>query len=70
MPRLRNTTEDDITTTINRKFKVAKMKDGCDQLASLRDVTLGEPDVLESRFELFKTDTRFDSTAHHPEWLG
>ena len=22
------------------------------------------------RFELFKTDNRFDGTAHHPEWLG
>jgi hypothetical protein len=22
------------------------------------------------KFELFKTETRFDSTAHHPEWLG
>jgi uncharacterized protein len=21
-------------------------------------------------YELFKTSTHFDSTAHHPEWLG
>ena len=24
----------------------------------------------DGKYELFKTDTRFDSTAHHPEWLG
>ena len=22
------------------------------------------------KFELFKTDTRFDATAHNPQWLG
>jgi hypothetical protein len=26
--------------------------------------------AAEGRFELFKTDTGFDSTAKHPEWLG
>ncbi len=27
--------------------------------------------VAESgKFELFKTSAHFDSTAHHPEWLG
>ncbi|HEX4592044.1 MAG TPA: aldo/keto reductase, partial [Gemmataceae bacterium] len=26
--------------------------------------------ALTGYFELFKTETRFDSTAHHPEWLG
>jgi predicted aldo/keto reductase-like oxidoreductase len=26
--------------------------------------------AAEGRYELFKTDTRFDATAHHPEWLG
>ena len=26
--------------------------------------------AAEGQFELFKTETQFDSTAHHPEWLG
>jgi hypothetical protein len=26
--------------------------------------------AAEGRFELFKTASQFDSTAHHPEWLG
>jgi hypothetical protein len=24
----------------------------------------------EGKFELFKTETRFDATAQHPQWLG
>jgi hypothetical protein len=24
----------------------------------------------EGKFELFKTETRFDATAHNPQWLG
>jgi hypothetical protein len=26
--------------------------------------------AAHGEFELFKTSTRFDSTAQHPEWLG
>jgi hypothetical protein len=26
--------------------------------------------AADGRFERFKTDTPFDSTAKHPEWLG
>jgi len=26
--------------------------------------------AMEGKFEKFKTDTRFDGTAQHPEWLG
>lgn len=26
--------------------------------------------AARGQFELFKTDTRFDGTAKHPEWLG
>jgi len=26
--------------------------------------------AMEGKFEKFKTDTRFDATAQHPEWLG
>lgn len=48
-----NNSSINITTTVNGKFKVAKMEDGGDQLASLCKVTLGEPDVLED-VELLK----------------
>jgi hypothetical protein len=24
----------------------------------------------EGKFETFKTETRFDATAQHPQWLG
>jgi len=26
--------------------------------------------AAQGKFELFKTSSHFDSTAHHPEWLG
>jgi aryl-alcohol dehydrogenase-like predicted oxidoreductase len=28
------------------------------------------PAAVDGKYELFKTSTHFDSTAHHPEWLG
>jgi predicted aldo/keto reductase-like oxidoreductase len=28
------------------------------------------PIALQGKYELFKTSEHFDSTAHHPEWLG
>ncbi|HZU36970.1 MAG TPA: aldo/keto reductase [Gemmataceae bacterium] len=38
------------------------------QLAALLRKTA--PAAAEGRYELFKTDTVFDATARHPEWLG
>ena len=29
-----------------------------------------EDAAMAGKFELFKTSAHFDSTAHHPEWLG
>jgi uncharacterized protein len=26
--------------------------------------------AAQGEYELFKTSAHFDSTAHHPEWLG
>jgi len=43
-----------ITATIDRKFKAANMG-GHDQLAGQHDVAFGEPNVLESTFELLET---------------
>jgi hypothetical protein len=28
------------------------------------------PAAAEGKYELFKTESVFDGTAHHPEWLG
>ena len=33
-------------------------------------LTRTAPVAAQGRFELFKTSAHFDSTAHHPEWLG
>ena len=38
------------------------------EVAALLDRTAKA--AADGRFELFKTDNRFDSTAKHPEWLG
>jgi predicted aldo/keto reductase-like oxidoreductase len=39
-----------------------------DQIASLLAKTA--PFAERGRYELYKTSDRFDSTSHHPEWLG
>jgi predicted aldo/keto reductase-like oxidoreductase len=39
-----------------------------EQIASLLDRT--RTAAAAGTYELFKTGTRFDGTAHHPEWLG
>jgi aryl-alcohol dehydrogenase-like predicted oxidoreductase len=41
---------------------------GRDEVAALLSKTAVA--AATGKFELFKTDTRFDGTAHHPEWLG
>jgi hypothetical protein len=38
------------------------------ELAALRGKTARAAE--SGRYELFKTSDHFDSTAHHPEWLG
>ncbi|MBV8203177.1 MAG: aldo/keto reductase [Acidobacteria bacterium] len=38
------------------------------QLAALKDKTA--PAARDGKYELYKTSDQFDSTAHHPEWLG
>ncbi len=38
------------------------------QISELVDRTRAA--ALSGKFELFKTTSRFDGTAHHPEWLG
>ena len=38
------------------------------QLAALRSKTVRAAEA--GRYELYKTSDHFDSTAHHPEWLG
>jgi len=38
------------------------------QVAAILDKT--RQAAMSGRFELFKTSTHFDSTVHHPEWLG
>jgi len=39
-----------------------------DQIAALLKKT--EQAAASGHYELFKTSEHFDSTAHHPEWLG
>jgi aryl-alcohol dehydrogenase-like predicted oxidoreductase len=39
-----------------------------EQVAALLGKTAAA--AADGRYELFKTETRFDATAHHPEWLG
>jgi len=39
-----------------------------DQVAALLAKT--ERAAANGDYELFKTSQHFDSTAHHPEWLG
>jgi predicted aldo/keto reductase-like oxidoreductase len=55
------------------------LKQALEAVKTFRPLTAGEVASLlartaaaaaEGRFEPFKTDSRFDSTAHHPEWLG
>jgi len=38
------------------------------QVAAILDKT--RQAAMSGRLELFKTSTHFDSTVHHPEWLG
>lgn len=55
------------------------LKQAFDVMQDFRPMTQEEVDSVLSRtasvaadgkFELFKTSAHFDSTAHHPEWLG
>ena len=39
-----------------------------DQVAALLKRT--EPPAAKGKHEAFKTGTRFDGTAQHPEWMG
>jgi hypothetical protein len=39
-----------------------------EELAALLAKT--KPLAESGKYELFKTSEHFDSTAHHPEWLG
>jgi hypothetical protein len=38
------------------------------QVAAILSKT--EQAALTGQYELFKTSAHFDSTAHHPDWLG
>jgi hypothetical protein len=55
------------------------LKQALEAVKTFRPLTAEQTEALlqrtaraaaEGQYELFKTDTRFDSTAHHPEWLG
>lgn len=41
--------------TIDHEFKVSKVKDGRNELASLSDVTFGEASVLQGVLEVFES---------------
>ena len=47
-----------------RTFKPMSDQEVAAMLAKTRDA------AATGKYELFKTDTRFDSTAHTPQWLG
>jgi predicted aldo/keto reductase-like oxidoreductase len=55
------------------------LKQALEAVKTFRPLTAEQAEALlqktaraaaEGQCELFKTDTRFDSPAHHPEWLG
>jgi hypothetical protein len=55
---------------LNQAFKVARSFQPMNpqQRAALLAKTV--PYARHGRYELFKTAPSFDSTAHHPSWLG
>jgi hypothetical protein len=44
-----------VSVTIDRELEVSKVKDGCDELTSLSDVTFGETGVLQRMLEVLET---------------
>jgi diketogulonate reductase-like aldo/keto reductase len=50
--------------TVARDFKPMDKAEMAALLARTEKV------AAQGQFELFKTSAHFDSTAHHPEWLG
>lgn len=48
--------------------RIGKVKDETESIRIMPQRT-AQP-AAEGKFELFKTATKFDSTAQHPQWLG
>ncbi|HEX8925885.1 MAG TPA: aldo/keto reductase, partial [Terriglobales bacterium] len=55
---------------LNQAFEAAKSFHLMNQQQVAAILNKTREAAMNGRYELFKTSTHFDSTVHHPEWLG
>ncbi len=55
---------------LDQAFEAAKSFKLMDQQQVAALLAKTEQAAIAGKYELFKTSTHFDSTVHHPEWLG